>query len=97
VKVKDILSDPSKWTQGFFARDKLGQPCEPLDENAVQYCIVGALMRAYGRGQRYAAYARAMKAIAAIYGEAPITIDDWNDAPDRTFDDVRRVLEAADV
>jgi hypothetical protein len=97
MKAKDVLSEPSRWTQGACGRDKLGRPCSPLSENAVQYCIVGALMRAYSRELHNAVYDRAIKAIVDIYGEEPISMVYWNDEPGRTFADVKKVLETADV
>jgi hypothetical protein len=92
MKVKDLLSDASAWTRGTMARDKSGKPCDPRDDRAVQFCLVGAIRRVYrGWGERMRAY----DDVSRVIGNT--IIEYWNDAPDRTFLDVLRVLEKADV
>jgi Fe-S-cluster formation regulator IscX/YfhJ len=48
MKVRDLLTDSSKWTQGALARDASGEPCRPNGDIARQWCILGALTRIYG-------------------------------------------------
>lgn len=42
VKARALISDKSKWTQVYCARDKLGVPCD-VGRNAVSWCAIGAL------------------------------------------------------
>lgn len=42
VKARALISDKSKWTQVYCARDKSGVPCN-IGQNAVSWCAIGAL------------------------------------------------------
>jgi hypothetical protein len=42
-RVRDLLSDPAKWTQGATARDANGQPTDMNGKSAVCWCLSGAL------------------------------------------------------
>jgi hypothetical protein len=92
MKVQDILTDESRWTQGTLARGEDGKPCDPNDERAVQFCLRGAIIRAYPRLE---ARRRAYDAVRRLIG--PTLIEYWNDSPERTFGQVRWALEEADV
>jgi hypothetical protein len=95
MKVKDILSNASKWTQGADARDADGRACDVDSPAAAAFCLRGAVLRAYGEGD--AALTALEKVKRAVGGRGPFGIEYWNDDPDRTFDHVRRILEIADV
>jgi hypothetical protein len=100
MKAKDVLSDPSKWTQGAMARNRRGNPTGPEYKNAVAWCLVGALIRAYGLGKGRDEALAVRRAIRSIWGSFDAdygSIEGWNDHHDRTFDEVRKVLEMADV
>lgn len=43
--VRDLLSDPERWTQGASARDAKGEPIDLYSEDAVCFCAVGAFYR----------------------------------------------------
>jgi hypothetical protein len=100
MKVKDILSDPSKWTQGAPARDQLGEECPPASPQAVKYCVLGAIAKAYPkREDRIAAAWRVRDAVIDLGWRCrnPLAISVWNDYQRRTFEEVRQVIEKADV
>jgi hypothetical protein len=100
MKVKDILSDESRWTQGAAARNKRGELCSVLSPDATRFCILGAMARVYrSKHAMRECERRVADAIAAFGGRITyaIEIGDWNDDPGRTFDDVRQVIEKADV
>jgi hypothetical protein len=100
MKAMDILTDRSRWTQEAFARDEHGEMCRPCDDRAEKWCVLGALIRAYG-------YTAAMdNAISALSQVIPSLDGDsisgediasWNDEPGRTFDEVRQFIELAGV
>lgn len=46
--VRELLSDKSRWTKGYYARDKEGAPVEALDETAVCWCTAGAIIKVVG-------------------------------------------------
>jgi hypothetical protein len=43
--VREFLSDKSRWTRGYFARDKEGEPVEARDATAVCWCTAGAIIK----------------------------------------------------
>jgi hypothetical protein len=90
MKVSEILNDRWRWTQGAMARDRYYDPVHYTYVGAVQYCLSGALLKAYTGAERAAAF----RAALAVTGGA---IEDWNDDPDRTFEEVLRVAEIADA
>jgi hypothetical protein len=117
VKVKDILSDDSKWTKGVGARDAFGNRCSPSSPDAVKFCILGAIELAYPtpakdildgaenanhHGQSKDAPVRdaIMNAILELGWRCcdnVLGISLWNDLPSRKFEDIKKVLEKADV
>jgi hypothetical protein len=100
MKAKDVLSDPSKWTQGVMARNRRGNPTGPEYKNAVAWCLVGSLIRAYGIGKWEDESRAVRRAIRSIWGRFDAdygSIEGWNDDPTRTFEGVRRVIEISDV
>jgi hypothetical protein len=43
--VKELLSDPSRWTQGEFARDDDGYRVNIDSSTAVKWCLLGACIK----------------------------------------------------
>jgi hypothetical protein len=97
MKAKDLLSDKSRWTQGALARDRAGRECTPESPDAESFCVVGALCRVYANDvELNEAIDSVNLIISSMIGYAD-EIEEWNDDPARTFDDVRQVLEKANV
>lgn len=44
IKLKELLSDRSKWAQGYLAKDKMGNYVSPKSPEACCYCIEGGLV-----------------------------------------------------
>lgn len=42
---RDLISDPSCWTQGDFARNTDGQSVDPNNKEAMCFCAFGAIQR----------------------------------------------------
>lgn len=48
-KARALIEDPKNWTQGAYATDKDGVALDqPLDDEAVCFCMIGAIRRAEG-------------------------------------------------
>ena len=45
VKGKDLISDPERWTKGYAARDKKGIRVIAMSEDAVKWCMIGAIRK----------------------------------------------------
>lgn len=43
--MRDLLVEPRRWTQGSRARNARGEDTNPIGEDAVCWCIVGAYQR----------------------------------------------------
>jgi len=105
IRVADILSNSDHWTKGVFARisDRTATPLDAIDvydERAEQFSLAGAINKAYGRST--------IKILPSLIKEQvrehlkekfnhPFTIDEWNDQPDRTFEEVQSVIQALDL
>ena len=46
TRARQLISDPTRWTQGELAKRRNGLPIEPSDAEAYRFCAVGALTRA---------------------------------------------------
>lgn len=94
MKAWELLDSPEKWCQNALALDAGGHivlDCQ--SPRAVRWCAVGALLRCYG--DRTTEYGAARLKLYDIIGEE--IISSWNNAPARTFEEVRNALIAADV
>ena len=90
MKIRELLSDPSKWTQGCFARDVYGGVASRLEDEC-RWCLVGALGRCYDDSE----FDRVYDLIKAAVPERQIV--HWNDDPKRTFEDVRKLVEELNI
>jgi len=91
VKIRELLSDESKWTKGASTRDVAGRPVNPLDTAAVCWCLDGAAEKcAVGFNE----YRDVMDTLAEKLKPAPYK---WNDAKQRSFADVRLLVEKLDI
>jgi len=92
MKVKDLLTDESKWTQNVNARTEDGSPCEPKSTNATQWCLFGALCKCY---KDHNEFTDMVHRIQKHTGHDPITT--WNDVKHRTFADVSAIITALNI
>ena len=87
--VRDLLSDPTRWTQGTFARDARGEPSHDWNTESC-WCLAGAIYRVaisddYGM--------RAEEFVSNVTGVANIRL--FNDHPNTTHESVLAVLDQA--
>lgn len=47
-RARKLLTNPKRWCQGRFAKDKWGNGCNVNDERAYQFCIAGAVEHVSG-------------------------------------------------
>lgn len=93
MKVCELLSGPEKWTQGVPAMDAAGDLVLPTDPRACCWCLRGAIERCYKPE-----WCQAVEAayIRELYGSSKRKLVEclsvWNDSPQRTFADVRKLL-----
>src|SRR5574337_1253637 len=90
LKVIDILTSPSKWCKGYFAKDKRGIKISERDEKAVRFCLVGAIHKCYEDDKSRKIFERILKTLRK---EGKFTFSsDFNDSPKTRFADVRRLI-----
>lgn len=91
MKVKELFSDPSKWTQNTLYRDNTGKEVPWNNPNIVSFCLLGAIRHCY----RYFQYIPIEILVRDKLIIGDITI--WNDDPDRTFEEVKELVEELDI
>jgi len=45
---RDLIADPSRWAQGYFARTETGESCASYCEKASCWCLWGAILKVCG-------------------------------------------------
>lgn len=100
--VKDeILTTKEAWTQGGYAKDSTGRDVSIQSGKAVSYCLVGACRRAAHVLSMRHCYTAAYLAegclsdVLAARRGSTISPIGFNDAPGRTFEEVRALLDEA--
>ena len=91
MKIHELLTDESKWTQAAYARDADGFMCSHFCLDAASFCLLGAAERCYGLGEKL--HGIIEKLSDAAGGNFVL----WQDAPDRTFQEVRELILKLDV
>lgn len=94
MKIKELLSAPEKWTQGAFCKTADGRDCGRVE--AVCFCLKGAMQVCYIAPQKRTMIYEKMAAVLPE-AEGICRIVAWNDAPERTFEEVKELVERLDV
>lgn len=93
MKIKELLSDKSKWCQKHCALDVNGIPAESISPEAVCWCLFGAMRKCY-RDSSGVKFDAIWTIIEIALGQSATH---WNDHRDRTFADVKALVERLDV
>ncbi len=96
MKIKDLLNSPDKWIQHCYAKKKNGKLVHPAKPEAYCFCLRGALIQCYANMQeKNVAENKLLKVVAENTLHTGLIA--FNDSPETTFEDIRRILEIADV
>ena len=90
MKVHELLTDKSRWTQHHFAVNAAGRAVPEESRDAVCWCLSGAIRLCYGKDDD----AGHWHAVTKRLGMMPST---WNDDPMRTFSEVRALVLELDI
>ena len=82
----ELLAKKENWTKGASARDQNGEPVAILSEDAVSFCIYGACVRCNVDREK-------LRSIINTRGFW--AMENFNDSPSTTHDDVLSVLQEA--
>ena len=100
-RVADVLTSPTQWTKGAFARSLQPKPpIDVFDPKAEQFSLGGAINKVYGRSQIKtlpSLIKNQVREYLQEHYEHYRTIEEWNDHPDRTFEDIQQVIKALDL
>lgn len=88
-----LLRPEGSWCQGNYAQDKHGHAVDVFGDDAVRFCAIGAIKRANG-GNAWAECREFGYFIHRQYGFQYFEASNWNDAEERTQDEVRAALLA---
>ena len=104
-KVIQILDKPQKWTRARNAKDKNGNPTNPLSPNATCYCLEGAIYKALweqklSKRKWNNSYRKIIGAICKVAGlNFDIGNQDehigFNDNPNTTYEMIINILKKA--
>lgn len=92
MKMYELLDKSEKWTKGALARDSREHDVDIHDEKAVSWCIVGAFHKCYDNDDN--AYEAPWPALMQELG---LEIVMWNNAPERTWQDVYDLCKKLDL
>jgi hypothetical protein len=105
LTVSELFINRSRWAQGSDGKDAQGNTNtgSAFHPNAVRWCLGGALHLVYGHNPELR---EAMTKLVLDWlierreeDEEPdeISIAGWNDQPDRTFKDIRKLLSETKI
>lgn len=99
IKLWELLSKPGAWTQGVAARDAQGECVTSTSAKAVSWCLVGAISYLYDERDlsvihQTDEFRKIRKSFIAEYGKS---VTDWNDAKNRTQEEVVALCKSLDI
>lgn len=90
MKIQELLDKPEKWTQYTSARDINGKDVGYEADSAVCWCLIGAILKCYGEKSE-----NVMDKIYKAFKGESIAL--YNDAKERTFKDVMKLVKELDI
>ena len=97
----ELFSSSDKWTVHEYARDLNKKAVQSNDDSAVCWCLVGGLIKCYGDCGEGTPFQRAQnkirQAISRLFPGKSENIASFNDHVATSFEDIKKVIEAAQV
>jgi hypothetical protein len=108
MKAWEILSNKDKWIKGCNARDKNGKVVAITDPDATCWCVVGAIFKSYEDNSslpyKNNVWINILDRIedksldqSNKFNHMHRRLMTWNDAPERTYEEVYSVLKELDI
>lgn len=95
MTIQELFKDPSTWTKGAYARNEQGKSVGARSGDAKCFCLQGALAHCYGGTPDY--YKISDKVSEELYSRCYLDTIAWNDAPERTFEEVKQLVTELNV
>ncbi len=96
MKVREFFTDETRWCKDAMAKTPEGRPAGTNDPAAACRCLGGAIIYCYSNN--YSTVEKSDEVFRKVYpaiGTENITA--WNDFPERTFADVKALVEELDI
>jgi hypothetical protein len=105
MKLKDLLTDETKWCRGTHAVNERNEPTDPCNDYATRWCLVGALRKIYGIDTKefFEAKLKLEEAVRrdsrdlSLIGPRCISIPHFNDYVAMTFPRIKKLIDSIDV
>lgn len=88
MKIKELFTDSSRWTKGALARDINGEFTDI--DHGYSFCLSRAIYKCYPYDSKLIIFKIKPKL------KEPLIVN-WNDAPERTFEEVKALVEELDI
>lgn len=99
MKIRELLSKKSRWTQRVQARNRLGMWEHPARDSAHSFCLFGAATRCYGESAHrdfvMRLLSRGIRKLFSDKGYSSVT--EFNDSQDTKFTHIKKLLEHVNV
>lgn len=102
MKVRELYTDESKWTQGAFARTKYGSGCPRIRPEACCFCLLGAVLNCYPNKEQQIPILEKLtqkvnpEGTGTCWFKSNFVIE-WNDHPTRSFTEVKELVDELDI
>lgn len=97
MKIRELLSDASKWCSINYAKNKEGQDTDVRSADAVCWCLEGAIRHCYEIYEYAVVSQKLTKASYKLFPKRSIALSVFNDDPLTTFEDIQQLVTFADV
>lgn len=94
MKIKELLTDASKWTQGTSARNAQGKAVPTKSPEATSWCLVAAYVKVYG-SNNFDEFK--LKVNSQLNRAMTEPVSTWNDVRGRTFEEVKQLVNDLDI
>ena len=89
MTLQELFTDPSTWTKEYAAKDKRGLGVVPFDPNTVCWCLLGGIEKCYG--------SKWVEIVNDVHAHIRMPLSIWNDAPERTFEDIVQLVKELNI
>lgn len=100
MKIKELFNDDSKWCKDALATNIDNDIVDPNSPTATRWCLAGAIFKCYPPERRNEIEQRIRIRIGMSFNlrsgdKVPISL--WNDDKDRTFEQIKDLIESLDI
>lgn len=98
--LQELFAKDNSFCKNTLATNKDGNPTSPHNLNATSWCIIGAIEKIYGSYQQLLKYGKIIHNKLnpdELNSDDWSSIIDWNNAPERTIEDIRKLVKELNI